>query len=85
MVNGNYIQSRRYITNHVHCMRVAHYVSPYHVTTKSSLSTSFLTACPSASETVGLPNDPRSNTGNWFKILVLRITYHLGNIKELIK
>ena len=36
-------------------MRDARYVPLHHIIAKSSLSTSFPTVCPSASETIGLP------------------------------
>ena len=56
----------------------AHYVHVHRVISKSSLSKSFSTVHPSASKQQVYLDDPRSNTRNWFKTLVLDSTYHLG-------
>ena len=67
----------------------SHYIPLHRVTTKSSLSTSFSTVHPTASEQQVYLDDPISNTGNWFHTLVLGSTYRLGimaiQLKEYVK
>ena len=64
---------------HDHSMQNSHYVPFHRIIAKSLLSTSFSIACPSASEQQVYLNDPRSNIGNCFQILVIgSAIYRLG-------
>ena len=63
--------------------KYAYYVYLHRVITKFSLSTSFPIVYPRISETINFLGNPRSNTGNWYQSLVLRLTLYLGDIKSL--
>ena len=71
-----------WVIGYDYSMRDAPYVPLHCIIAESLLSTSFSAIFLSANETVGLPGWSMVEHMNWFKILVLRFTYHLGGIKE---
>ena len=71
--------------DHDHNMRNAHDIPLYHVIAKSSLSTSFLIACSSANETVGLPGWSRVEHGKLTQDISSRLYLRVERYDNYVK